>query len=84
MTTENYRRIAPHCTVDPAFIHKIKVNTASIERLRSHPYLNFYQAKQIYELRRKNGRLTSFQDIEKLSEMNDSVLRKIRPYLSFE
>lgn len=84
MTTENYRRIAPHCTVDPAFIRKIKVNTASIERLRSHPYLNFYQAKQIYELRRKKGRLTSFQDIEKLSEMNDSVLVKIRPYLSFE
>jgi DNA uptake protein ComE-like DNA-binding protein len=84
MTAENYRCIAPHCIVDPVSIRKIKVNTASIERLRSHPYLNFYQAKQIYELRRKKGRLTSFQDIEKLSEMNDSVLMKIRPYLSFE
>jgi len=84
MTAENYQRIAPHCTVDPTFIRKIKINTASIEKLRSHPYLNFYQAKQIYELRRKKGRLTSFLDIEKLSEMNDSVLMKIRPYLSFE
>ena len=84
MTTENYQRIAPYCTVDPTFIRKIKVNTASIERLRSHPYLNFYQAKQIYELRRKKVKLTKIQDIEKLSEMNDSVLMKIGPYLSFE
>lgn len=84
MTTENYQSIAPYCTVDPASIRKIKVNTASVERLRAHPYLNFYQAKQIYELRRKKGKLTKIQDIEKLSEMNDSVLMKIGPYLSFE
>lgn len=84
MTDENYQRILPFCTVNPDVIQKIKINTASVDKLRSHPYLNFYQAKQIYELRRKKGKLANLQDIENLSELNDSVLMKIEPYLSFE
>ena len=84
MTDENYQRILPFCTVNPDVIQKIKINTASVDKLRSHPYLNFYQAKQIYELRRKKGKLANLQDIENLSELNDSVMMKIEPYLSFE
>ncbi len=84
MTIENYQRIAPHCTVNPEHVQQIRVNTASVEKLRAHPYLNFYQARQIYELRRKKGKLSALNDISTLSELNDSLLLKIEPYLSFE
>lgn len=84
MTPENFDRIKSYCFVNPDLINKINVNTASVDKLKKHPYLNFYQAKQIYELRRKRGKLSGFYDLKGLSEMNDSTLMKIMPYLSFE
>jgi competence ComEA-like helix-hairpin-helix protein len=84
MTPENFEKIKPFCTVNLTLVNQINVNKASVDKLRAHPYLNFYQARQIYELRRKKGKLTGLADLRDLSELNDSVLLKIKPYLKFE
>ena len=84
MTHENLERIKPYCTVNPDLVNKINVNAASVDKLRAHPYLNFYQAKQIYELRRKKGKLSGLSALKGLSELNDSILKKISPYLKFD
>lgn len=84
MRPENMERIRPFCKVNPDKVQKIKVNIASVERLKSHPYLNFYQSKAIYELRRKKGKLKNINDLRVLSEFNAVSLTKIEPYLSFE
>ncbi len=84
MTQEIFERIKPFCAANPTLVNKINVNTASVDKLRAHPYLNFYQARQIYELRRKKGKLTGLSDLKSLSELNDLVLVKIMPYLKFE
>ncbi len=60
MTPENVEKIKPYCTVNPDLIEKIKVNISSVDRLNRHPYISFYQAKAIYELRRKKGKLHHF------------------------
>lgn len=84
MTPDNFEKIKPFCTVNLTLVNQINVNKASVDKLRAHPYLNFYQARQIYELRRKKGKLTGLADLRDLSELNDSVLLKIKPYLKFE
>lgn len=84
MTPENFVKIKPFCTVNPALIKKIRINTASVEKLKAHPYLNFYQARQIYELRRKKGRLAGINDLKELSELNELTIGKISAYLNFE
>ncbi|MEA4974156.1 MAG: helix-hairpin-helix domain-containing protein [Paludibacter sp.] len=84
MTPDNFEKIKPFCTVNLTLVNQINVNKASVDKLRAHPYLNFYQARQIYELRRKKGKLTGLDDLRGLSELNDSVLLKIKPYLKFE
>lgn len=43
--------------VTPAGLHKIQVNSASLDKLRSHPYMDFYKAKAIMEYRRKRGKI---------------------------
>ncbi|MDD5184135.1 MAG: helix-hairpin-helix domain-containing protein [Paludibacter sp.] len=84
MRPENFERIRPYCRVNLNLIQKIKVNTASVERLRRHPYLSFYQAKAIYELRRNRGKLNNIDDLKELSEFTSESLTRIQPYLSFE
>jgi DNA uptake protein ComE-like DNA-binding protein len=84
MNDELYTTLKPNITVDSTAVAKININSASVEKLRAHPYLNFYQAKAIYELRRKKGRLKSLQEIQKLEELDSETVRKIASYLSFE
>ena len=84
MRPENLEKIKPFCKVDLSLVRKINVNTATAEKLDAHPYINFYQAKAVYELRRKKGKLISINDIKSLSEFTPSDIEKIKPYLIFE
>ena len=84
MTDANFQKIKSYCTVNKALIQRINVNTASVERLNAHPYISFYQAKAIYELRRYKGKLNSINDLKSLEELNVENLAKIEAYLSFE
>lgn len=84
MTPALFAQISPHFTVNPQLISKIPINRASVERLMSHPYLNFSKAKAIYELRRSKGKLTSIDQLKTLAEMDPSTISKVEPYLSFE
>lgn len=84
MTDELYNRIRPLCTANPAAIRKIMVNQASVDKLRAHPYLNFYQAKAIYELRRRKGKLESIDQLRHLDELDEATLNKLTAYFSFE
>ncbi|MDO9154771.1 MAG: helix-hairpin-helix domain-containing protein [Paludibacter sp.] len=84
MTSENYEKISSFCTVNNDLIDKIAVNTASIERLNAHPYLNFYQAKAIYELRRRKGKIKSVADFKNLTELSAENITNIQPYLNFD
>lgn len=81
---EMYEQIRSSFTVNSSDIHKINVNTASIERLKSHPYIKTFQrARDIYEYRRKKVKLKSMDDLKELSTFTDDELKKLGHYLVF-
>jgi len=84
MLPENLEKIRPFLTVNPSLIQKIRINIATVERLKSHPYLNFYKAKAIYEFRRNKGKLRDIDDLKVIIELTTDDLIRIKPYLSFE
>jgi competence protein ComEA len=84
MTEEQFALISNQLTVDASLIHPIRLNFASVDRLRAHPYLNFYQAKAIFELRRRKGKLTNIYELLPLEEIDSLLLVKMNAYLSFE
>lgn len=84
MTEDMYSTISRQLTVDSTAINKIKVNTASVDKLRSHPYLDFYQAKAIYEYRRRKGKLKKHQELTVLDELDPETLQKMEDYFSYE
>ena len=84
MRPENLERIRPYCKVNPDLVQKLRVNVATTEKLKAHPYFNFYQAKAVYELRRKKGKLKDINDLKTLTEFTSEELNKLKSYLSFE
>ena len=76
--------IMPHVRVCTDSVRLLRVNSMSVRRLSSHPYLRFEDAKAIYTLRRNRFRLDSIGELKALPTLSDSVIEKITPYLSFE
>jgi DNA uptake protein ComE-like DNA-binding protein len=83
MYEELYLQIVPYLQINSEAIARIEANTASIDKLKSHPYLNFYQAKAIVEMRKKKGKLGSIDELAMLEEFTEKDIERIRPYLAF-
>lgn len=70
--------------VTSAGLHKIQVNSASLDKLRSHPYMDFYKAKAIMEYRRKRGKIKGLSQLSMFEEFTEKDLKRLSPYLTFE
>lgn len=78
-----YTQWEPWFYVDVSLIRPLPVNEAGITRLRNHPYLNFYQAKAIVELRKQYGTLNGWRDLSLLEEFDSEDAERLKPYLHF-
>lgn len=67
----------------PEEIRKININKASLNELRRHPYLNFYQCRVILEHRRKFGNMKSLHDLSLYEEFSEKDLNRLAPYCCF-
>lgn len=70
--------------LEESVVRPLKVNEAGLETLRSHPYLNFYQAKVIVEHRRKKGKLKSLSQLSLYEEFTEKDLERLSAYLKFD
>lgn len=65
-------------------IHLINANKASLDRLRAHPYINYYQARVIVEFRRKKDKLKSLSQLSLYEEFAEKDLERLSHYLTFD
>lgn len=63
---------------------KIDINKASLDKMRMHPYINFYQAKVIVEHRRKRGEIKSLSQLSLYEEFTEKDLKRLSAYVSFD
>ncbi|KAA6313164.1 hypothetical protein EZS27_036021 [termite gut metagenome] len=77
-------RFSEWFTVENGNTTRINLNKVSIERLRAHPYFNFYQAKVIIEYRKKRGVLKTLKQLALYEEFNEKDFERMEHYVSFE
>lgn len=76
--------VLKYMSVSPVEIRKINVNKLSVQQLMKHPYLNFYQAKAIFEHRRNKGDLHSLDELSRLEGFRSTDLDRLRHYITFD
>jgi competence protein ComEA len=67
-------------SINTLHISKTNINTATIENLRNHPYLNYKQAKMIVNYRQQHGNYQQLKDICRIKPISLELFRKIAPY----
>lgn len=78
-----FAAIKDQISIDGTAIQKININTAAFEDLKRHPYLSYKQMNAILKYRSQHGRFSSINDMRKIVILNDEILRKIEPYITF-
>ena len=76
--------VLKYMAVSQVPVTKINVNKLSVQQLMKHPYLNFYQAKAIFEHRQDKGDLHSLDEMSHLEGFRKTDLDRLRPYITFE
>jgi len=69
--------------VDSAALRKIKINGATFEELRRHPYLRYYRAKRIVDYRRLYGRISSLRQLLSTPEFTEDDILRLEPYMQY-
>lgn len=64
-------------------LRKLNVNKLTLNQLRAHPYINFYQAKAIIDYRRLKGNLKSLNDLRLLKDFTPDAIRRLEPYIEY-
>lgn len=70
--------------LDSVAVRKLDVNKESLDKLRAHPYLDFYQAKVIVEHRRVRGKISSLSQLSLYEEFTEKDLIRLTPYVCFD
>lgn len=83
MDAERYNQIASYISVDPSAVKKIDINSASINDLKRHPYLDYYQAKALVAYRERGNTFSSMDDLLKVNLIEPSTTTKLQGYIQF-
>lgn len=82
MDSARYADIAPYITLDTPAVRLLDINSATIDQLKRHPYLDYYQAKAIVRLREKEGLYRTASDLKKVPLIDQETYNKISPYIT--
>ena len=80
-----YQMILPHLVLETKTVHKLNLNTATIEDLNHHPYISGKQAMLIVRYREQHGAFASVEDLKNIIAFKDQAwLEQIKPYIGIE
>lgn len=83
---ETYAKIEHQVWVDTMYIQKLPINQFTIDQLKRHPYIRYFQAKSLYDnrLNKPEQRYNALDDLVEDRDVTPQFIAKIAPYLSFK
>ncbi len=73
----------PYLTLSSTVVRRLNVNTLSLNELKRHPYINFYQARAITDFRRQHGAISDLSDLRLLPDFPSEAIERLRPYVEY-
>jgi len=78
-----YAEIKDQISISNAPLKTININTAAFDDLKRNPYLSYKQINAIIQYRKQHGNYSNIADLKKIAILNQQVIDKIAPYISF-
>jgi len=62
---------------------RMNVNRLTLNQLKRHPYINYYQARDIVDYRRLHGPLKGLDDLRLMRNFPAEAIERLAPYVEF-
>ena len=62
---------------------KLNVNRLTLNELKRHPYINFYQARAITDYRRLHGPIRSLDELRLCKDFSSEAISRLSPYVEY-
>ena len=72
-----------YVSVDERAVTKLNINKLSFSKLRQHPYINYYQARDIVDYRRLRGDIKSLRDLRLLKSFTPADIERLSHYVTY-
>ena len=72
-----------YLTIETPSPIKLDINHLSLNELKCHPYINFYQARAITDYRRLHGPIHSLQDLRLSKDFPPEAIERLLPYVAY-
>ena len=82
-TPELLAHIAPHLALDSTIRSRMPVNSIPLKQFIKHPYVDYYFARDIVNLRSRGIVFATPDDLRAVPSCTDTMLAKLLPYLDF-
>lgn len=79
-----FQKIKSYLRLENAVVRRININTATVDELKTHPYIRYAIGNVIVAFRNEHGRFKSIEDVLKIHTVTQEVYNKIKPYLEIE
>ncbi|MDB5221995.1 MAG: hypothetical protein JWN83_662 [Chitinophagaceae bacterium] len=75
-------KIKPRLVLTNAVVKQMNINTATLDEMKSHPYIRYTLANAFLQYRTQHGNFSSVTDIKKIMIVTDEIFNKVSPYLT--
>jgi competence ComEA-like helix-hairpin-helix protein len=79
-----FQKIKQWLKLDNPSVKKININTATVDEMKTHPYIKYSLANPIIAYRNEHGSFSKIEDIKKVMAVTEEIYKKIEPYLSLQ
>lgn len=79
-----FQKIRPYLKINTTGARQININTATIDEMKSHPYIRYALANAIVQYRTQHGKYNAVADIKKIMTVTEEVFDKLAPYLAVD
>ncbi|MBP6022828.1 ComEA family DNA-binding protein [Ferruginibacter sp.] len=77
-----FTKIKSRLVLNNTAVKQFNINTATVDEMKTHPYIRYNIANAIVQYRSQHGNFLSLADIKKIMMITDEVYNKVSPYLS--
>jgi competence ComEA-like helix-hairpin-helix protein len=81
LADSTFQKIKPFLRLADSTVKKFDVNIASVDELKSHPYIRWQIANAIVAYRQEHGTFTKIEDIRKIMAVTADDFKKISRYI---
>jgi competence ComEA-like helix-hairpin-helix protein len=84
LADSTFQKIKNRLTLSNSAVKQFNINTATVDELKSHPYIKYNLANAIVQYRTQHGNFASVADIKQIMMVTEEMYSKAAPYLKVQ